>query len=352
MQLLRGLTVDRRRPDLQALTLESDPERFVWRVLPHAARSFAASIVILPPRAARAASVAYLYCRALDTYEDMLVDPQMRTEALNAFGARFDDDAPATTPPLDAAAPRGDRDRVHLLLVERCSLLDAVYAELDAAERGLIAGLVREMAAGMVWSSETFAAQGGVLADAAQLRRYCRIVIGLPTIFLLELVRSTELDAAAREDALLVSEMVQLANVTRDIEDDLERGVGYHPDLRPLLGARPQSAAALETVRRVRAELTYMALCRAPAYRRMYEGLGLARRASVRTAAIVLLLFTSLHYRGCVRATGHVGWRSPGGRSAVLARGLPCLLGAAAADRVLRATERDMLRGAAELAPG
>ena len=44
MLLMQGLSVNRRRPDLDALAAETRPERFVWKVLPHAARSFAASI--------------------------------------------------------------------------------------------------------------------------------------------------------------------------------------------------------------------------------------------------------------------------------------------------------------------
>jgi len=51
--LLQGLTVNRRRPDLESLARETRPERFVWRILPHAARSFAASIVVLPADEAR-----------------------------------------------------------------------------------------------------------------------------------------------------------------------------------------------------------------------------------------------------------------------------------------------------------
>ncbi len=350
--LLRGLRANRARPDLAALAAEADPERFVELMLPHAARSFAASIVILPRAMARAASVGYLYCRMLDTYEDLLPDPARKVEQLTAFGARFAGETAPPPPPLPAGAARNDRDRVHLLLVERCALVDAAYARLDPRARALIAELVSSMAAGMVWSTTAFAEQGGVLTGAEQLGRYCRNVIGLPTVFLLELVRAAELDEAAREDALLVGEMVQLANVTRDIEEDLERGIGYHPALRPLLGARPRNPEARAAVREVRAELTYLALTRAPAYRRMYERLGLDRRASVRTAAIVLLLFTSLHYRGCARATGHRGWSSPRGRGGVIARGLPCLLGRGSADRVLRSVERDLMRGAAELAPG
>ena len=348
--LLRGLTVDRSRPDLDSLAAERDPERFVQRMLPHAARSFAASIVMLPRRQAKAASVAYLYCRMLDTYDDLLPDPQARIRELGAFGERFATDPPPLPPPLPLEAAGGDRDRVHLLLVERCGLVDEVYAGLDPADRALIAGLVRDMAAGMSWATRAFAEQGGVLVDEGQLTRYCRAVIGLPTVFLLELVSASEFTEANREDAMLVSEMVQLANVTRDIEADLERGVGYHPALSPYLGAGPSGPEALATVREVRRELIGLALSRTPAYRRMYEGLALDAKPSVRTAAIVLLLFTSLHYRGSAASTGYPPWSSPRSRGAVLARGAPCLLTAGLADRTLRAVERDLLRAAADLA--
>ena len=90
VQVLRGLRANRERPDLDSLAAESDPERFVRRMLPHAARSFAASIVMLPREQARAASVAYLYCRMLDTYEDLLPDREAKFRELTAFGARLE----------------------------------------------------------------------------------------------------------------------------------------------------------------------------------------------------------------------------------------------------------------------
>ena len=131
MLLMQGLSVNRRRPDLDALAAETRPERFVWKVLPHAARSFAASIVVLPQEQARAAAVAYLYCRMLDTYEDLYPDPEQRSAELRRFAARFDSDSlPAPNTIADRLA-RNDRDRVHLLLVDRCGHVDAVFRTLD-----------------------------------------------------------------------------------------------------------------------------------------------------------------------------------------------------------------------------
>ena len=69
--LLRGGLTNRKHPDLVALGSIEDPDRFVWAILPHAARSFATSILMLPTDKAPTAAVAYLYCRMLDTYEDL-----------------------------------------------------------------------------------------------------------------------------------------------------------------------------------------------------------------------------------------------------------------------------------------
>jgi phytoene/squalene synthetase len=341
--------VNRQRPDLPSLAREKRPERFVWRVLPHAARSFAASIVVLPPEEARAAAVAYLYCRMLDTYEDLFPDPDARAVELERFGNRFDSaPLPAPTPIPDELA-RDDRDRVHLLLVARCKHVDAVYATLAPGVQERIAELVRSMAAGMVWSTETFARQGGVLADEEQLSLYCRNVIGHPAVFVLDLVASRECNEPAREDAFQVSEMIQLANVTRDIETDLARGVSYHPALKPYLGSDGEREEVRAAIRDVREDYMRMALGRAGAYRRLFDRLDLGSTAAVRTAAVLMLLFTDLHYRGCAERTGHEPWPGPSGRIQVVARSLPALLSPEWASRTVKGVERNFLGAAGRL---
>lgn len=342
--LIKGLSVDRARPDLHRLESEPDPERFVWEVLPHAARSFAASIVVLPEEEARAAAVAYLYCRMLDTYEDLLPDTSSSVSAMSDFAGRFQSSmplAPATRLPDESA--RNDRDRVYLLLINRCGEVDEVFASLSPEARGQIADLVQAMANGMVWSREAFARQGGVLIDEGQLSSYCRNVIGFPALFTLAQVSDLELPDPAREDALLVSEMIQLANVTRDIERDLERGVGYHPGLKPYLGQRPEGARAWGAVREAREAYMAMAFSRVPAYRRLFEGMSLGGSAPVRAAAVLMLLFTELHYRGCALRTGNRAWRGPRSRLDVCLRSLPAAISPSWATHTVRRVEREFL---------
>ncbi len=345
--VLRGLVADRERPPLARLSAISDPERFVWAVLPHAARTFATSIVVLPEPEARAAAVAYLYCRMLDTYEDLHPDREARLEALRSFSARFDGDALETPPPVPGTLAAGDRDRLHLLLVARCGLVDTVYRALPGSVRASIRRLVASMAAGMAWSAETFARQGGILTDADQLAAYCHNVIGHPAVFTLELLEHQDPDAQARRDAFDVGEMIQLANVTRDIERDLERGVAYHPLLGPHLGGGADSAARVEAVRAVRRLLTHRALRRAPAYSRLYARSGATQRPSVRLAAALMLLFTDLHYRRSLERVGEVPWPGPGTKLGVVAAALPALVSARRAGTMITRVERAFLAAAA-----
>ena len=86
--LWRGARVDRNRPDLGRLAAIDDPMDFVWAMLPHTARTFAAGILMLPAAQAPTAAVAYLYCRMLDTYED-LSDEDDGAASLEAFATRM-----------------------------------------------------------------------------------------------------------------------------------------------------------------------------------------------------------------------------------------------------------------------
>ena len=88
--ILRDLYTSRERPDLHGLGRIGDPRAFVWAILPHAARTFSACIRLLPSGSALPAAVAYLYCRMLDTYEDLVPDRAAREASLRTFASRLD----------------------------------------------------------------------------------------------------------------------------------------------------------------------------------------------------------------------------------------------------------------------
>ena len=353
--LARDLTEDRERPDLERLRAIQDPDRFVWAILPHAARTFSACIAILPAWAARASAVAYLYCRMLDTYEDLVPASDAREAALRAFAARLD---PTRGSPIGAApaiassTARDARDRAHLLLVERCTLVDAAYARLPADVRAVVGAHARDMAEGMCWSSRTFDEQGGVLRDEEQLARYCRNVLGNPVVFVVRLLRlrrtgSAELPPDVYADAMATGEMIQLANVTRDIEKDLRRGIAYHPALADGLGKDPARDQALaERVREVRAELLRTALSRAPAYRRLVREMAPHAISMARASAVLMMLFTDRYFRACAKRVGITPWSGPNATASLLLRSFPATFSRRWTERVLARIERNFERQA------
>jgi phytoene/squalene synthetase len=359
--LFRFVRADRDRPDLASLGAIADPERFVWAILPHAARTFAACIALMPRRTALPSAVAYLYCRMLDTYEDLVPDPSERDAALAAFASRITTAglAIAPAPAIGAASDVDERDRAHLLLVQRAGLVDQVFVTFDEPAREIVRDLVRDMAEGMRWSSATFTTQGGVLANDAQLSTYCRHVLGNPTLFGLRILRLNYgqppmMTAAEREDAMLVGEFVQLANVTRDIEKDLRRGIAYDPALKADLGRDAsrqtpveQSAALSGRIRSARVRLLRMALERSSAYSRAIESIRLPERSVARAAAVLMLLFTERYYRECARRVGLPSWKGPDSTLALLARSIPAAFSARRGNHEMERAERELLWAAA-----
>jgi len=354
--LAQGACADRDRPPLQALARITDGETFVWAVLPHAARTFSACITLLPGPAARASAVAYLYCRMLDTCEDLQPDRGAREAALLAFAARFDAGAPRPAPRLRDPAPRDARDQAHLLLLQHASLVDQVYARLTPAEQAATRELVREMAAGMLRASTRLHEQRGALADDGQLRDYCRAVLGQPVVFAVNLVRlghgvSEPLPPEQREQALRVGEFVQLANVTRDLEKDLARGVAWDPGLQPDLH-RTDAAhdpALRARVRGARERLMRLALAHVPAYARILDAMRLPRVSRARASAILMLLFTERYWRGCARRCGTALGPGPERTLALFARASAAALSARRAAAEVARVEAALLvaRGAA-----
>ena len=340
--IIRGLAARRSRPDLDALADETDPERFVWAILPHAARSFSASIVVLPRPKARVAAVAYLYARMLDTYEDLLPEQSDRPHALRAFAARLRTSSPPPPLPISYELAVDARDRLHILLVQRAALVDAVYVTFPADTQQEIAELIDAMAEGMAWSSERLSNQGGVFVDDEQLFRYCHNVIGYPTAFSARLLIGSTAQLS-ETDMRAVSEMIQLANITRDLEKDLVRGIAYVPRLKPYLGTTNPAA-----VRSVRGRLLDLAIVRAPAYLRLYESADLRRRRGVRMAAVLMILFVDLHYRSTARRVGRAPWPGQPGKTTTLLAALPAAISNGYATwMIARVTDR--LGGAAEV---
>jgi phytoene/squalene synthetase len=352
--LLRDLWVDRDEPDLEKLRATRSPERFLWAILPHAARTFSACIAMLPAPMARAAAVGYLYCRILDTYEDLAPTEAEGRRLLLAFARRFGREPGELTPApaLEGAQPVDHRDRSHLLLVECCDRVDAIYRTLPLANQWAVLHLVRDMAGGMTWARRVFEAQFGCLHSEAQLDHYCHAVLGNPVAFAQRIILGRELSPEERANAMRVGEFVQLANVTRDVEKDLAREVAYRPSLQPHLGhTLPRDTAddteadapARAAVHAARSELFELALARAPAYTEMLRQLRFRRLSLTRASAMLMLEFCDRYYRGCARRIDRPAWPGPSSSFRLLLSTFPAFLSQKRALRRAEAIEAHFL---------
>ncbi len=340
--LVRGALVSRENPRLEYLGSIDDPERFVWAILPHAARSFAPSILLLPEDAARAAAVGYLYARMLDTYEDLYATPSdAQREVISQFAGRFSSDRPGEAPPSPDPFAADSRDQTHLLLIDRHRLVDDMFLRLDSSTRIRITRLVEDMAAGMIEFSGLFEQQGGVLHEEQQVLDYCHRVIGLPALFVMELLLG-DITGDHERDALEVSELIQLANITRDIEKDLRRGIAYHPALEPHLGSDGAGDAAVD-VAIARRDLMLLATKRAGSFRRLVETVDLPQLSPARAAAVLMMLFTDRHYRDCAVDAGVPTWSGPRWAVTMVLASLPAAVSPAWANWMLLRVERDLL---------
>lgn len=358
-RLLENLRANRRRPPLERLAALTDPDRFVWGVLPYAARSFSFCIAVLPRATARPLATAYLYCRMLDTCEDLPETAGAKEERLAAFVARFaaherDASAPIAPPPaIDPGRARDDADRVYLLLLARAEQVDRFFLSLPAPQRAVILRLVRRMGEGMIWAVRTFAAQGGELADGEQLSRYCFEVLGNPMRFAEEMQRlRCGLDPAVASErvrlAAEVGEAIQLANVARDLEKDCAQGVFYLPALRAARGG--ELPAAIAAARR---ELLCRALERGRAFRPYMAGIPSSAVSLARGAALLMALFTLAFWQ---RTAQRLGLGSPPARDrmtrakcfALVARSV---ISRAGHDAVLSRLDRIFEEEAVRLAP-
>ncbi len=306
-RLFENVRADRHHPPLAALAAQEDPERFVWGILPYAARSFSFSIAVLPRPLARTLAVAYCYCRMLDTCEDLAPGVLAKETALAAFVDRFanvahDGAAPLSAPPaLDGAVAHDARDEVYLLLLRRAALVDAFFHTLSISQREVVVRLVSRMGEGMIWAVRTFAAQGGALRDEEQLARYCFAVLGQPMVFAEEAQRSAmglPIDLPPDRVALAaaVGESVQLANVARDLEKDTALGIHYLPET-----ARASAAERPAAIVQARRRLLRLGLTRGVAFAPFMAGIPSPRRSLARAGALLMAQFTLAFWQGTAK---------------------------------------------------
>jgi phytoene/squalene synthetase len=197
----------------------------------------------------------------------------------------------------------------------------------------------------MIWSSQIFAEQNGVLRTPGQLSRYCWHVLGTPILFADEVQRldqglAPEVGDARLRSCAVVGEVIQLANITRDLEKDFERGIFYHPQLSALNGSGHE-----QCIREVRSQLVLRAIRRFREFPNFFESIPAQRISRARGAAMLLIITTYAYYW---RAAQKVGLPAFDHRQRITRFNgtftwIKCIFSRRAASRFLRWLERTVL---------
>ena len=179
-------------------------------VLAKHARSFQTASWLLPGEARDDAAVLYAFCRLVDDIADECDDKVVARRDLEALQAEL----------RKAVEPRP-------LVV----LLHAV-----AARRGMDLRAAEELIDGALTDLDPV-----VIADEAELMRYCYLVAGTVGVLMCGVLGVT--DAHARSHAVALGEGMQLTNICRDVAEDAGIGRVYVP--ASLLEAQGQTSAAV-----------------------------------------------------------------------------------------------------------
>jgi farnesyl-diphosphate farnesyltransferase len=240
------------------------------QLLARTSRTFALAIPLLPSPPRREVTAAYLLFRIADTFEDANRWPRAeRLAALAGFAGLLREPPPGEAKRLaDAwvqARPCDDEGYLDLLREA-----PAVLAELDGFDlrrRGLVARHVLRTAEGMAGFVASAGEDGGlVLADEADLRRYCYVVAGIVGEMLTDLFLDAAPSLAAVEPALRThaaafGEGLQLVNILKDADADARDGRVYVP---PRMSRARAVAVAREDLDRAGEYVRLLQKARAP----------------------------------------------------------------------------------------
>lgn len=214
---------------------EEEDTSFELRMLPEVSRTFALSIEALPPGLRSAVRTAYLVCRIVDTIED---DPRLASDRRQSLFRQFEALVRGEGDPAAfSQAPEWNLDTPDAELCRGAAHVFGSLHRLPPQIRAEIQPSVLEMASGMDEYTRRQAVEGALrIRDLADLDRYCYFVAGtvgrlLTGLFLqFAPVPDPSVQARLRASSVAFGQGLQLVNVLKDLEADLERGVCFLPE--------------------------------------------------------------------------------------------------------------------------
>lgn len=206
------------------------------QLLEETSRTFALCIPLLPDPTRHEVSIAYLLFRIADTFEDSAIwSADRRIEALQTFEALMDEPTSAHAEQCArewTEAPPTDHDGYRDLLEETPTVLQEFRAMDDEAQR-IVRKHVKRTSQKMASYVRRTDTNGTLrLRTMEELRVYCYAVAGIVGEMLTDLfIRNSssleQVEGYLRERAPHFGEGLQLTNILKDTNVDVEEGRSY-----------------------------------------------------------------------------------------------------------------------------
>ena len=217
-------------------------------ILRGVSRSIFLTLKVAPGSTRKQLAVAYLFCRAADTIADTrLVSRESRLASLKAFRGQFERASPSIDEIRALGSRTGEPQRIpeEQALLRRLDECFEAYGRFEPGDQALVRKLVTTLTRGMEMDLGRFpleeSGQTGALETDAELDLYTYYVAGCVGEFWTDLqaahlpaLRRWDL-SEMREKGIRFGKGLQLTNILRDVDRDLEIGRVYFP--RPKLEA-------------------------------------------------------------------------------------------------------------------
>ncbi|MBX2813848.1 MAG: squalene/phytoene synthase family protein [Myxococcales bacterium] len=224
----------------------AEDREFIHRTVPTVSRTFALSINALPSRLSTTVGTAYLLCRIADSIEDEVgIQSERRHQLFTDFRQLMLGEGDLHQ--FCSAPEWKDIPPAHAALCQGAHHVFAVFRALSPPEQEAILSPVLELAEGMSEYVRRASLEGQLhIRSMEDLDRYCYYVAGTVGKLLTNLFLAHAAPLKPQTATLLHERAVpfglglQLINILRDIDADLQRGVCFIPsDLLQPLGLRP-----------------------------------------------------------------------------------------------------------------
>ena len=333
-RIIKCIFKSRYKFNIQELKDIQEDEDYILDILPFVARSFSLSIMVLPKQLILPAAIGYCYCRILDTFEDMIPDEKERINALihlpKLLSSLID------KKPIESQIAEyhkllvcsKEKDHVYCLLVEEIERIHRLFMTQQRNVQLLIIRLIDKMSKGMCNFATLFKEDEKQISEKA-IRQYCKSVLGYPLIFICQLMNwyrgKTDFEHVRyKKEIIDIGVFIQLANVTRDIEEDLVNKVVYHNLLIPYKNKTEKkdlSDPILQSkIKKVRQDIIVMALNASSSYPYFFYEYFMDS-ISIRLSMLIFLKFTEIFYRNACYNHFQIG-----GKSSVYVMIIKCIL--------------------------